>query len=207
MKTLKKLFTGLFVIGLVGGCELSSEEVSPGPQQLIDNLQTRNGPKDKTVEVPFKAKFFSVRTYEDDVEGRCTGDEFSDFNVQTGEGQATHLGRFSTKMWFCVNPQTFQYKDGHGESIAANGDKLFFEIPTAGEVGQIQPIVHPLYELTFQDPFTFTGGTGRFEGASGGGYTDSFVDLFDDDGNFILEHQTDHKWSGTLILKKPGKSI
>ena len=46
----------------------------------------------------------------------------------------------------------------------------------------------------------FNGGTGRFEGATGSGYTDSYVGLFDDEGNFIPEHQTDHEWTGTLIL-------
>jgi len=55
----------------------------------------------------------------------------------------------------------------------------------------------------FEDPFIFTGGTGRFEGASGGGMTHSQVDLFDDEWNFIPEHQTDHEWTETFVL--PGK--
>ena len=33
----------------------------------------------------------------------------------------------------------------------------------------------------------------------------SFVDLFDDEGNYIPEHQTDHEWTGTLILPKKNK--
>jgi len=62
--------------------------------------------------------------------------------------------------------------------------------------------IHSFYEAYFRDPFEFTGGTGRFEGASGHGMTNSFVDLFDDDGNFIPEHKTDHEWTGKLILRR-----
>ena len=104
-------------------------------------------------------------------------------------------------LWFCG--AVLDYKNGEGVFVAANGDELYFNVPSPGEVGHVLLFDHPFYEAMFQDPFSFIGGTGRFEGASGGGYTNSFVDLFDDDGNFIPEHQTDHKWTGTLIMKKP----
>ena len=92
------------------------------------------------------------------------------------------------------------YKNGEGSFVAANGDELYFWVPSPDSIGHIIPYDHPFYEFQFQDPFMFNGGTGRFEGATGSGYTDSYVDLFDDDGNFILEHRTDHEWTGTLIL-------
>ena len=101
-------------------------------------------------------------------------------------------------MQFCG--ANLDYKNGEGVFVAANGDELYFNIPSDGVVGHILPYEHDLYEFQFQDPFMFTGGTGRFEGASGGGMTNSFVDLFDADGNFIPEHQTDHEWTGTLIF-------
>lgn len=43
------------------------------------------------------------------------------------------------------------------------------------------------------DPIVFTGGTGRFEGAKGGGLTNSFVTLGDG---------TDHEFTGALVLPK-----
>ena len=146
----------------------------------------------------FKADFYTLRNY--DSVGICTEDPYISFNYQVGEGNGTHLGRFTTTMSFCG--AGFEYKNGVGVFVAANGDELYFWIPSPGEVGYIIPYVHPVYDFQFQDPFTFNGGSGRFEGTSGGGYTNSFVDLFDDDGNFIPEHRTDHEWTGTLILPK-----
>lgn len=78
------------------------------------------------------------------------------------EGQATHLGRYSSSANFLVtftSPTTAVF-DGGGSFTAANGDQLaftytgdFFPGPVAGGLGD--------YELT--------GGTGRFAGATGTG--------------------------------------
>jgi len=206
MKTLKFLFPGLIVLGMVAACELTSEEISIENTILADNIQTENlgssgDPGGGMIKVPFKAKFFTKRSFEDDGIGKCTEDPFFDFNLQIGGGQGTHLGKFNVSLWFCG--AGLDYKNGEGVFVAANGDELYFNVPSPGEVGHVLLFDHPFYEAMFQDPFSFIGGTGRFEGASGGGYTNSFVDLFDDDGNFIPEHQTDHKWTGTLIMKKP----
>ena len=71
----------------------------------------------------------------------------------------------------------------------------------------------PFYEAWFKDPFTITGGTGRFEGASGSGYTDSYVDLFGSDSswaefpfNVYPDHRTDHVWTGELTFTPGSKS-
>jgi hypothetical protein len=143
-----------------------------------------------------------VRNY-DTVIGTCDEAPYLDYNHQKGEGTATHLGKFTTELFFCGGPSG--YKNGEGTFVAANGDELWFSVPSPGEIGQVLPLPYadPLYEAYFQDPFTFTGGTGRFVGASGSGYTNSFVDIFvDGDPNqFILEHRTDHEWTGTLQLQ------
>lgn len=153
-------------------------------------------PRDQK-EVPFKAVFYTKRSYEPGP-GGCSEAPYLSYNLQIGEGYGTHLGKFSTTIWFCGNG--FDYKSGEGVFIAANGDELYFQVPSPDVIGHILPYEHSLYEYTFADPFIFTGGTGRFEGASGGGTTDSYVDLFDDEGNLIAEHQTDHTWKGTLVL-------
>lgn len=80
------------------------------------------------------------------------------------------------------------YNNGEGVFIAANGDELYFTIE-----GAVLHSDHPDYNFEFQDPFTFTGGTGRFEGASGSGTTDSFVNQ--------VTNRTDHEWNATIIYK------
>ena len=202
MKTLKNLCVAILCLMLVGACEESLEEPSFADEQQIAIEEGKPGMRN----IPFKANFYTKRSYDDEAAGtlKCAenNDEFTSFNLQVGGGNATHLGKFTTTMWFCGS--SIGYKNGEGVFIAANGDELYFNVPSPGEVGQVLPLPnpHPLYEFYFQDPFSFNGGTGRFDGATGGGYTDSLVDVFDDDGNFIPEHRTDHKWIGTLTLKK-----
>lgn len=196
-KSLVYVLFVLMVLGVGMSCEKSGDDAlfTATPLKV-----KKFGKKDDMKVKPFKARFHTLRNYSQTE--LCDEASFLDYNFQKGGGNATHLGKFITEIYFCVDLSTFTYKNGSGFFMAANGDKLFFDVPTAGEVGQIMPLPapHPLYEFFFQDPFTFTGGTGRFEGASGGGVSDSYVDLFDDNGNFIPEHQTDHVWTGTLIL-------
>ena len=45
----------------------------------------------------------------------------------------------------------------------------------------------------WRDPFVFKGGTGRFEGASGGGKTDDY--------NSSEDPNSHHHWKGTIRLK------
>lgn len=174
----------------------------PLDQQKIDEAMIQANLRAETSEfrmVPFKATFFTLRNYEDEGIGFCTEDPYLTFNHQRGEGNGTFIGKFTTTMSFCGSG--FDYKNGEGKIVASDGDELHFMVPSPGEVGHVIPYGHPLYEFQFQDPITFTGGTGRFEGATGSAMTNSFVDLFDDEGNFIPEHRTDHVWTGTLILK------
>ena len=207
MKTLKSICFGLIILITLNACEDISQEIKPDSSPLainseeMDHIGSSDNPGGKMVTIPFKANFYTNRSYDDAGIGKCTEDPFLAFNLQVGEGNATHLGKFTTSMWFCGSG--FDYKNGEGVFIADNGDELYFNVPSAGEVGHVLwlPNEHPVYELYFKDPFSFNGGTGQFANASGGGYTDSYVDLLDDDGNFIPEHRTDHKWVGVLTLK------
>lgn len=149
------------------------------------------------VEVPFRAQFFTAG------EGLAP-DPACDpprlLNTQVGEGQATHLGQFSIRITFCMDVSDLQddgqltegeslpYEGGTGTLVAANGDELHIEIS-----GAVVPSDHPDFDFEFQDPFVFTGGTGRFAGASGEGITDSFV---------IQADRTTHDWTGTLVLPR-----
>jgi len=150
-------------------------------------------PGGKNVTLPFKAKFyteeFSFVMPSDD----C--DPGSGLNTQKGEGTATHLGFFTTVMPFCINVTddfgAYSFVE-NGRFVTANGDELWFTVTD----GQVFPSseLDPPYFAYFRDPFVFTGGTGRFEGATGGGYTDSYVV----DGGF----HTDHEWTGEVTLRR-----
>ena len=154
--------------------------------------------------IPFKSKFSTWRMEEKENEVECNDPSLPGPNYQQGGGRATYLGNFKTIMTFCVGPGSF-YGGARGYFEAANGDRLFFKIER-GQVKLLPPGSDPVYEAYFKDPFEFCGGTGRFEGASGSGMTDSMVDLWNEENPFpgpIIEgHRTDHKWTGKLILPR-----
>ena len=197
MKLFKVLLLAPLIAGLVFSCSSDSDEIITSSDLKSQPLTKSSNFKDKSVTIPFKSHFYTKRDYSNDGAGYCTEDPYLGFNYQVGAGNGTHLGNFTVTIQFCG--AGFDYTNGEGVFVAANGDELYMAIV---EVGHVIPFEHPFYEAYFQDPFIFTGGTGRFEGASGEGMTNSFVDLFDDEGNFIPEHQTDHQFMGTLILPK-----
>jgi len=102
-------------------------------------------------------------TFSGSLEGSETQTPLPDgflFGVVTASGEATQLGKYQLTMPHVVNLAT---RTGVGtfEFVAANGDTLFGTItgqatPTATE-GVISIVEHG----------TITGGTGRFEGATG----------------------------------------
>jgi len=78
----------------------------------------------------------------------------------TGEGTATHLGRFTATYQATVVLAT---SSGTGSLtfIAANGDRVF-----ATDTGHAVPTAPGVVTIT--EIATITGGTGRFAGATGG---------------------------------------
>jgi hypothetical protein len=66
-------------------------------------------------------------------------------------GNATHLGKFTGWSIVSYDPQTFMPVGAQLTVIAANGDRVY--LATVAATGT----------------YTVTGGTGRFEGASGSG--------------------------------------
>ena len=195
--SLNALIVLLLCLG-ASSCSKDSLTGSPGDEaSLKEAVMTRN---DGTREIPFKAKFYTRRVPEKIGEVVCNDPTLPGPNYQYGEGTGTHLGKLTSTFTFCGDGGFYS---GQGYFVAADGDSLFIEI--AGQVFveiPWDPATH--YDAYFQDPFSFVGGTGRFEGASGGGMTDSLVDLWDEDtpfpGPIIENHRTDHVWTGTLIL-------
>jgi hypothetical protein len=212
------LLLSVISICFIAACDVTeSSEVlqEEQMQQMIEQkFESLNQYHRNQQPVPFKSSFFTdiYINSEDPADpeasgpfkGGCTEEPFTFFNVQKGSGQATHLGKFSTRITFCVDitdlmddgtltgDESAPYNNGKGTFIAANGDELYFTIE-----GVVIPSDHPDYNFEFQDPFTFTGGTGRFAGASGGGWTDSLVDQPTD--------RTDHIWTGKILLENGKK--
>lgn len=170
----------------------------------LQNIET--GRQNGYISKPFKSKFFTSGGIQPGpVSVEICGDPPLFYNVQEGYGEATHLGRFTIRITFCVDASDL-LDDGaltEGESIpyfsnestegymqSANGDKLYITI----EEGKILPSSVEGYAFMFMDPFAFTGGTGRFEGASGGGMTQSLV--------IADPERTDHLWNGRLNIPK-----
>lgn len=134
--------------------------------------------------------------------GGCGGD-FCFLNLQGGKAVASHLGEdVVLNFTFCVKvPEVaggcagvepylpLEYNNATGTMVADNGDELYLELRGTG---YLIPTQKPGYNVEFQDTFDFTGGTGRFDGASGYFVTDSY--------NRGLV--TDHEFSGILKYRK-----
>lgn len=199
MKTLNYFFLSLFSISLIAACDVSQTDFKTQDEtNSLKAIASDIDEFDDRISKPFKAKFFTsqVRSESGFIPEKCPGPDFTFFNVQEGSGQATHLGKFTTRITFCVDVTKFPvpYNNGKGTFIAANGDKLNITIS-----GLVKPHNNPndKYELEFQDPFSFVGGTGRFADAEGSGMTNSLVDLLEGGGD-----RTDHEWTGTIKVAK-----
>lgn len=94
-------------------------------------------------------------------------------NDETGEGESTHLGRFT---WADVEYADFAAIPGGVAVVAtftmtaADGDQLSGRFATVGFFADAQTLV-------IQGRYEFTGGTGRFADASGTGDIDAMAFL------------------------------
>jgi hypothetical protein len=91
-------------------------------------------------------------------------------------GTMTHLGRVTAEHSQCIDPtgvlqDPLTFTDGRMTVTAANGDKLFLAF--AGTL--IPTDVAGFFDVN--NPFQIVGGTGRFEGATGGGTASGSLDV------------------------------
>ena len=89
-----------------------------------------------------------------------------------GDGEATHLGKFTREESILLNPVNFTFT-GTIVFTSADGSELYCDF-VGGFTGP----------TTAVGTYTFTGGTGRFEGASGEAY---FSIEQSDPANFTFE--------------------
>jgi hypothetical protein len=103
----------------------------------------------------------------------------------SGTGIATHLGRF-TMTWVATVNILSGSGSGSFHFIAANGDSIFTE-----GTGQAD-LTAPAGPLPIEETLTITGGTGRFEGATGGFTLNRLLESGFTSGSF----------DGTIVMDK-----
>ena len=105
----------------------------------------------------------------------------------TGSGEASHLGRFTLTYELEVDLLTLPFEtSGSAVFTAANGDSLFTDIVGLGTPdGDFVSVV---------EAHTITGGTGRFEGASGSFIRTYLLNL--------VTGSTSGSFDGTIIIDK-----
>lgn len=155
----------------------------------------------KSVAVPIKADL-TVWNHTDPSDRSC-GEPPVFLATMKGNGRISHLGKITTTMTFCNNVQTGNYWDTDVVFIAPNGDELYASIPE-GKVIPNEEENSNYYSSRFNDKMYFTGGTGRFENASGEGWSNAYVhrptDEYRKEGDEVWH--TDFFSRGILILKK-----
>jgi len=186
-------------IGLLVSCS-KSDEMLFADDPLESSLKNAKV-ESKTVMVPFKAHF-TVWDHSDYSDPACGGAPVF-YLTMLGDGNINHMGLITTKMNFCLDGLTGEYWDTECIFVAANGDELYASIPL-GIVIPNEGENSDYYSSRFDDDMYFTGGTGRFEGASGSAKTNAFVH----DASDVYKHKGDEVWhtdffsTGELILVK-----
>lgn len=195
MKTFKLLFLIGVLCGLLTSC--NKDEATSCDDDLLKSAQP------VTVTLPFDATFLG--TYVDE---SYPGDEnytcdllYECHVVVDVVGTATHMGKITGTFDFCAcgpdDPDIpgldWQYAPTETALMAANGDILI--VTCSGSVIAGHADDQPDYINSYwRDEFLILGGTGRFEGATGGGMTDDF--------NSDLDNHSHHHWTGSITLIK-----
>lgn len=195
MKTLLKLLFTVACISLFASCEKEEEPFK-------NDVELKSA--EVFITVPFKADF--IGEYVNFIPGPVAGCD-EDFAVQVFVdfiGNATHLGKMHGSFKFCaggpddpdIEGEDSKYAPSESFMVAANGDSLFVSI--SGSVRQNRTEEHPEYVTSWwRDEFIIDGGTGRFKGATGGGWSDDY--------NSSLDPNSHHHWKGTITMMKGGK--
>jgi hypothetical protein len=113
--------------------------------------------------LPFKGSIEALETYQ--VNGPTM------LVMATGSGEATHLGRYTVTYEVAVDLPTGTGSGISAHYVAANGDSLFAE-----GSGQATPTDDPSVFVVVEN-YTITGGTGRFDGATGSFTEDRRVNI------------------------------
>jgi hypothetical protein len=145
----------LAALGLLMGCDQTAS-VSPSATSLPGSRVAGNASGQR----PWKESYRASGTITADA--RCPSPLLRESDQ--GGGTATHIGRYTITNSHCVDPSTGALTGGTFLKTAANGDQLFGTY--VGTAIVIQP-PSPVAIFNVSGTVTFTGGTGRFAGATG----------------------------------------
>jgi hypothetical protein len=193
---------------IVGACEGTGTQAPSTPSAVVTSADAR-----PAAPVPWKANLHwtitnvqwagAPGTAKSTFGGRCATE--SDYVVSaTFAGEATHAGRITGEgshctqiTWTPQGPGAVTYSDGRASLVGANGSTITM-VYGPGVTG----FDSATGETWFEDPFTFTGGTGLFQGATGTGKEGGrFKDFM-----ALLGGQPCPMWmDGTLIYSPSGK--
>ena len=203
MKTLK--FFGITLIGimLLYACEKQDDEIISANDVFQKSGELGANHETEMVTVPFKATFTVWRALPPGT-GECEEGSSRETMMMKGEGEMAHLGQLREIFFtFCTNSQGAYSNSSIGvlnKFVAANGDELYVNAN-----GQIMLYTgdNPEYQFYFNDDLIFTGGTGRFVGASGSAKTNAYVHAGTTDNDGDDPFYTDFFMNeGTLTLMK-----
>jgi hypothetical protein len=92
------------------------------------------------------------------------------YSVFGGDGQESHTGRYALHHTTCTVPIDATQSSFTGEftKTTANGDLLFGTYEGTTRLTEAPGPSSPIGVFAISGTLSFTGGTGRFEGASGG---------------------------------------
>ena len=173
-------------VGLVTGCDRSDD-------LEFDNATSSKNDLEKTVTMGFNLVFTGEYLY------AGPADECGPLPliriVNEGEGTGSHFGKVKAYFDFCVDTRDSSYPNGRIIAYFEdkNGDRLNVEVAGFVLGGRVPGM--PSYASSyFKDPFEIIGGTGRFEGAKGSGFTNDY--------NSLKDPFSHHHWQGTITLAK-----
>jgi hypothetical protein len=192
MKPLNKLLFFIAGIGLLIAC--SKSDPFWGDEPLGNTMKDGHA---EPIEMTLPLKVDLIGEYisflPDEECGYSESNPFMYRVIVDFTGTGTHLGNIEGNFNFCCNVSTGVYGPTDSYFTAANGDILY--VSCQGQVINGRLDDHPDYVISYwRDPFVILGGTGRFEGATGGGMTDDY--------NSDLDPYAHHHWSGTITLVK-----
>lgn len=191
--TMKKYLVLIIVLPLFLGC--NNEELLLDTNTVANSTLAREAKSPKTVTLGFNIILTGTYVYQGPDETKC-GAFPPMFNViNVGEGTGTHFGKLTSYFDFCVDIRDASYPNGFEEGyfMDEDGDKLFVYVEGFVLPGRV-PGMPSFATSYFKDPFIITGGTGKFEGATGSGMTNDY--------NSAKDPYSHHHWQGKITLMK-----
>jgi len=188
VKTLKRFLIFIGGVGLLIACSKSDDF-------WWDEQWRKFRPM---VTITFKADYIGNYTFMGEDLAKCGKGNLR--VIVDGQGTSTFFdaqGRCDFLENSSIHFDLCSYPEGYGPTVsqivADNGDILY--VSCQGNIIEGKLDDHPSFVTSYwKDPFVILGGTGRFEGATGGGMTDDY--------NSRIDINSHHHWKGTITLAK-----